>query len=40
MVYQNMLENDTQLEDLFNKISRDEIPLSYSQLIPILSNTS
>ena len=25
-----MLESDTQLEDLFNKISRDEIPLSYS----------
>ena len=25
-----MLENDIQLEDLFNKISRDEIPPSYS----------
>ena len=27
-----MLENDSQLEDLFNKLSNDEIPLSFSEI--------
>ena len=27
-----MLENDSQLEDLFNKLSNDEIQISYSEI--------